>query len=426
MSIHPRNQSAPTRVFIARLVGTPIFDPLGDQVGKVHDVVVILRLTGPPRVVGLVVEVSTRRRVFLPFTRVTDIRPGAVISTGLLNMRRFEQRNVETVVMGELLDRSVSMKDGSGQVVIEDAAMEQERGRDWLITQLFVRRRESGGLFRRGATALISTEDVAGLGPSIDAQGATTFLSTLIDLKAADLADVLSDLPEQRMIEVASQLDNQRLADVLEELGDDDRVEILTALELRRAADVLDEMEPDDAADLVSELPEQQAAQLLELMEPEEARDIRRLMAYAEDEAGGLMTTEPIILPPEATIARAIAHARREDINPALATMVIVCRPPLETPTGRYLGVLHLQRALREPPMEPIGQYLDTDLDPVAPTDSLNKVTRLLATYNHTAVPVVDEDRRVLGAISVDDVLDALLPDNWRDLDDDESEVTHV
>ncbi|MDO5494597.1 MAG: CBS domain-containing protein [bacterium] len=412
--------SAPARVFIARLVGTSVFDPLGDEVGKVHDVVTIIRPTGAPRVVGLVVEVVGRRRVFLPLTRVTGIEPGSVISTGLLNMRRFEQRTVETLVVSELLDRTVDLTDGSGRVVIEDVAMEQQRSRDWVLTQLFVRRREGSKLFRRGDTSLISVDDVRGLGPSAETQGATSLLATLGDLKAADLADVLHDLPEARRLEVAKELDNERLADVLEELGDDDRVEILSGLDVSRAADVLDVMQPDDAADLVAELPEHQASQLLELMEPEEAEDVRRLLAYEEDEAGGLMTTEPLILPPEATIATALAHARRQDVPPALAAMVIVARPPLETPTGRFLGVLHLQRALREPPNEPIGKHLDTDLEAVLATDSLQRVTRMLATYNLTMVPVVDDDRRVLGAISVDDVLDALLPENWRDIDDHE------
>lgn len=412
--------SAPSRVFIARLVGTPVFDPIGDEVGKVHDVVALIRMSGAPRIVGLVVEVTARRRVFLPLTRVTGIEPGAVITTGLLNIRRFEQRSLETLVVAELLDRGVSMRDGSGTVVIEDVAMEQQRSRDWVISQLFVRRREGSGIFRRGETSLISVDDVTGIGPSAEVQGATSLLASLGDLKAADLADVLHDLPEPRRHEVAAELDNERLADVLEELGDEDRVSLINALDVTRAADVLDVMQPDDAADLVADLPEQQAAQLLELMEPEEARDVRRLLEYAEDVAGGLMTTEPIILPPEATIATALAHARRQDINPALATMIIVCRPPTETPSGRYLGVLHLQEALREPPNNPIGSYLDTTLEPVSPTDSLLQVARHLATYNNTAVPVVDDERHVLGAVSVDDVLDALLPENWRDLDDQE------
>ena len=110
---------------MARLIGTSVFDPLGDEVGKVHDVVVLLQMRGEPRAVGFVIEVSSRRRVFLPLSRVTAIEPGAVITTGLMNIRRFTQRHVETLVVGELLDRVVTMRDGSGNVPVRDVAIER-------------------------------------------------------------------------------------------------------------------------------------------------------------------------------------------------------------------------------------------------------------------------------------------------------------
>jgi Mg/Co/Ni transporter MgtE len=134
------------------------------------------------------------------------------------------------------------------------------------------------------------------------------------------------------------------------------------------------------------------------------------------------MTTEPVILPPETPIAAALAHVRREDLTPALASMVFVCRPPLESPTGRFLGVVHMQRLLREPPHEAIGGLLDTEIERVTVDAPLAQLTRLLATYNLLALPVVDEERRLLGAVSVDDVLDHLLPTDWRDADDDETD----
>ncbi|WP_052436358.1 magnesium transporter [Georgenia sp. SUBG003] len=405
---------------MARLKGTAVFDPLGDQVGRVHDVVVVMRLKGAPRAVGLVVEVSSKRRVFVPLTRVTSIDAGAVITTGLLNIRRFSQRATETLVVGELLDRQVTFRDGSGTGTVEDVAMEQQRNRDWYVTKLFVRRNAGRGLVgRRGEALVVDVDDVTGLAGNRAQQGATALLATLEDLKPADLADVLHDLPDNRRLEVAAELDDERLADVLEELGEEDRVAIVSGLDLDRAADVLDVMQPDDAADLVSELPVERASELLERMEPEEAEDVRRLLAYEEHTAGGLMTTEPLILAPEATVATALAHARRQDVTPALAAMIFVVRPPLETPTGRLLGVVHLQRALREPPHQLIGSLLDKDVDALRPTDDIGKVTRLLATYNLTALPVVDESRRLLGAVSVDDVLDHLLPDDWREADEE-------
>lgn len=407
---------------MARLAGTNVFDPIGDRLGRVRDVVVLLRAKGPLRAVGLVVEVPGRRRVFLPLSRVTSIDTGAVIATGLLNVRRFEQRRTETLVVGQLLDRHLTMRDGSGEVTVEDVALEQQRNRDWTIGRLFVRRLGSGsrGLsFRRGETFLVDVDAVVGLTGVAEPQGATALLATFEDLKPADVADALHDLPAARRLEVAAELDVERLADILEELGDEDRIAIVSGLEAGRAADVLDAMQPDDAADLIGELPAEQASELLGLMEPDEADDVRRLLAYDEHTAGGLMTTEPVILPPEATIAAALAHARRSDVTPALAAVVFVVRPPLETPTGRFLGVAHIQRLLREPPHASVGSVLDKDIEPVEPDATIGRVTRLLATYNLTALPVVDEERRLLGAISVDDVLDHLLPDDWREADSD-------
>ena len=404
---------------MARLIGTSVFDPLGDEVGKVHDVVVLLQMRGEPRAVGFVIEVSSRRRVFLPLSRITAIEPGAVITTGLMNIRRFTQRHVETLVVGELLDRVVTMRDGSGNVTVRDVAIERDRGMDWKVTRLFVQRASSGPLgLRRGETFTVRPDEVSGLAASADQQGATALLATLEDLKPADLADVMRDLPQDSQMRVAAELTDERLADVLEELGNEDAVALLSRLEAGRAAHVLDAMQPDDAADLVAELPQLKATELLGLMEPEEAEDVRRLMAYDEYTAGGLMTTEPIILPPESTVATFLAQSRKAEVPPALAAVGFVCRPPLESPTGKFVGMIHFQRALRERPQRMVGSIVDTDVDSVRPEDSIGTVTRLLATYNLTALPVLDDAGRLLGAVSVDDVLDHLMPDDWRVADE--------
>ena len=404
---------------MARLIGTSVFDPLGDAVGKVHDVVVLLQMRGEPRAVGFVIDVSSRRRVFLPLSRITAIKPGAVITTGLMNIRRFTQRHVETLVVGELLDRVVTMRDGSGTVTVRDVAIERDRGMDWKVTRLFVQRASSGPLgLRRGETFTVRPDEVSGLADSADKQGATALLATLEDLKPADLADVMRDLPQDSQMRVAAELADERLADVLEELGNEDAVALLSRLEAGRAADVLDVMQPDDAADLVADLPQLKAAELLGLMEPEEAEDVRRLMAYDDYTAGGLMTTEPIILPPESTVATFLAQSRKAEVPPALAAVGFVCRPPLESPTGKFVGMIHFQRALRERPQRLVGSIVDTDVDSVRPEDSIGTVTRLLATYNLTALPVLDDAGRLLGAVSVDDVLDHLMPDDWRVADE--------
>lgn len=407
--------TTPTRVFAARLVGLPIFDPQGDQVGKVRDLVVTLRTEGTqPRVLGMVAEVFGRRRIFVPMTRVTNIDSGHVYTTGLLNMRRFEQRSTETLVIGQMLDRTVTIKDSGVTGTVYDVAMEPARTRDWVLSRVAVRE-PSKGFRRRGQSHVVEWRDVVGLSRTDDRQGATHLVAALNEMRPADAASILHDLPPERRTAVALALDDERLADVLEELPEDDQVEILKGLDSERAADVLEEMSPDDAADLVSDLPPETAEILLGLMEPEEAEDVRRLMSYVENTAGAMMTSEPVILGPDATIADALAHVRNPDLTPALAALVYVCRPPLETPTGKLLGVAHIQRLLREPPSTLVAGALDDSMEWLRPEATIDEVAAHLATYNLVAAPVVDEDRRLIGAVTVDDLLDHMLPANWRE-----------
>ncbi|MEU1266414.1 magnesium transporter MgtE N-terminal domain-containing protein [Streptomyces cellulosae] len=411
--------SGAPRFFVSHIAGVAVFDPAGDQVGRVRDLVVILRPgRRPPRLLGLVVELSTRRRIFLPMTRVTSVQAGQVITTGVLNVRRFEQRPTERLVFGELLDRRVTLVETGEEVTVLDLSVHQlQARREWEIDRVFVRKGKKGRAFRRGKGETLTVEWSAVTGFSLEeaGQGAENLLATFEQLRPADLANVLHHLSPKRRAEVAAALDDDRLADVLEELPEDDQVEVLGVLAEERAADVLEAMDPDDAADLLGELPEADKERLLSLMRPADAADMRRLMSYEEHTAGGLMTTEPIILRPDATVADALARIREPDLSPAHAAQVYVCRPPEETPTGKYLGTVHFQRLLRDPPYTLVGSMLDDDLRPLDPEATLPVVAGFFAAYDMVAAPVVDEAGSLLGAVTVDDVLDHMLPGDWRE-----------
>jgi Mg/Co/Ni transporter MgtE len=142
---------------------------------------------------------------------------------------------------------------------------------------------------------------------------------------------------------------------------------------------------------------------------------VRRLLSYGDYTAGGLMTAEPVIMLPDATVAEALALVRNPELSPAIAAQVFVVRPPQATPTGRFLGTAHLQRLLREPPSALVSGLVEKDTGSLRPDTPIEEVTRHLATYNLVAAPVVDEHDRLLGAVSVDDVLDHMLPEDWRD-----------
>ena len=407
--------STNARVFLAHLNGLGVFDPMGDHMGKVRDATMVLRSgANPPRLTGLVVEVPPRRRIFVPMTKVTAIDSGQIIVTGMVNLRRFEQRRNETLVTAELLDRSVKLIGSDEMVTIEDIGVEQTRNREWLVEKLFVRRAPTG-FRRRSEKMIVDWNSVTGLSRPNQDQPAEQLLATMDSLRPADVAAMLHELSPKRRLEIARELDDQRLADVLEELPDQDQVEILQTLEAERAADVLEEMDPDDAADLISELSPERAEDLLERMEPDEAEDIRRLLSYDDFSAGGMMTSEPIVMAPDETVADALARIRNPDLSPALASQVYVCRTPTETPTGKYLGVCHFQRLLREPPSSLVSSIIDTSIEPMRPDTPLSDLTRSFAAYNLVALPVVDESGSLVGAVTFDDLVDHMLPEDWRE-----------
>ena len=408
-----------TRVFAARLAGLAVFDPNGDPVGRVRDVVVTLRLPGdPPRVLGLVIEVQ-RRRIFIAVGKIKSIDVGQlVLTTGRLSLKRFEQRVGEVLVLTELLDRKVTVLRSGTEVTLVDCAITEGR-RDWLLTHVAVREGR-----RRGHVSTVAWDEVSGLNLNPGEQGAANLLAAFEKLRPADLANVMHDLSDKRRAEVAAALDDERLADVLEELPEEDQVEILDSLEVERAADVLEAMAPDDAADLLGELPAHKAEALLDLMEPEEAEPLRRLLSYGDYTAGGMMTTEPVILQANATVAEALAMIRNEDLTPALASQVYVVRTPTEVPTGKFLGIAHTQALLRAVPSSLVSAIIDTDLNPLPIQAPLSEVTSHFAIYNLVSAPVVDPEGRLVGAVTVDDVLDHLLPPNWRGRPTEGAELT--
>ncbi|WP_166985010.1 magnesium transporter MgtE N-terminal domain-containing protein [Canibacter zhoujuaniae] len=407
------------RVFITRLASRPVFDPYGDRIGKVRDVVVVERKDDPPRVVGFVIEIPGRKRVFVPISDIVSVESGQVISNGLINVRRFEQRGGEHRVIAEIVGRVRPLVAGAESARIEDAALEQTRSGEWVISELFVKIPKNTGPFARPVSKVVTWGELQHRENQTDPNSAEHLIQELVDLKPADLAEALLELPSSRRKEVVSQLPDDMVADALEEMDEADQLAILAWLNSDRAAGVLDQMEPDDAADLISALPDQHGEELLGLMEPEEAEDVRRLLAYEQDTAGGLMNPSPIVLSAESTVAEAMAHIRNSEVPAAMAAAVYVTLPPFETPTGEFKGIVHFQRMLRYPPHETLSTLLDDEIEPVRVDQSAAEVARRLASYDLVAVPIVDQHNNLLGVVTIDDVLDHLLPDDWRHADED-------
>ncbi len=411
------------RVYVARLSRMMVLGPLGESFGRVRDVVISISIVRQqPRVLGLVVDLATRRSIFIPILRVTAIEPHAVtLRSGNVSLRHFEQRPGEVLALGQVLDTPVRVRDpelpelAGVDVLITDLGIEQTRTRDWMVTKVAVRTHRRLG--RRGPVQVVDWQNVQGLTPSALAmpdQGVAQLLAQFEGRKAVDVADAIRGLPVKRRYEVLKALDDERLADILQELPERHQADVLAQLGTERAADVLEAMDPDDAADLLGMLNPTDAELLLTRMDPGDSGAVRRLLTHSPDTAGGLMTSDPVVLTPDTAVAEALARARDPDLTPALSSMVFVARPPTATPTGRYLGCIPLQRLLREPPAHLVGGIVDSDLLTLSPGTALGAVTRYFAAYNLVCGPVVDDQSHLLGAVTVDDLLDHLLPHDWR------------
>ena len=398
-------------MYVSRVTRLPLVGADGADIGRVVDVV--LDLSGrPPHVNGFVVAVG-RRRVFVGAGRVGEIATdGLRLRRGSINLRQFELRPGERLAMGELVGRRVR-----GERVVDVGITPAPEPFAWEVATIALG--GSRGLTgRRRGPEVIDWSEAGELFAderSIDRQAAA-----LESLHPAEMAAALRRLPLSRRRVLASALEDDRLADLLEELSEDEQVRLVEGLDQERLARVLDEMEADDAADLLAEFSATRQAELLGAMDPEEAEPVRRLLVYEPDTAGGLMTPEPVILAPHATVAEALARIRDPDLPVPLAAQVFVCQPPLETPTGRFQGVVGVQRLLREAPGKPLARCVDEEWDPISADASEREVAERLAAYDVVAVPVTDAANRLVGAVTIDDVLDRMLPADWRTM-----RVTH-
>jgi CBS domain-containing protein len=229
----------------------------------------------------------------------------------------------------------------------------------------------------------------------------------LARLRPADLADIASQLGASDRATLFRSLDEETAADTLQEMSPRLQVSVLNSMDDERASDILEEMEPDDAADLLADLPEERADDLVELMEPEEAAEVKQLLGYPEDSAGGLMTTEFVALPRNLTADQAIARLR--EVAPDAETIYYVY---VTDESGRLVGVLSLRHLIVAPPQTPISELMIKDVISVPADANRDQAASLIAKYNLLALPVVDEQRGLLGIVTVDDVMDAMLEEH--------------
>ena len=395
-------------IYAFRVMRLPLLDAGGATIGRIQDIVAVPGRPGSaPRVVGFVAE-SQRRRIFVNANRIASLASdGARLRSWDVDLNPFKPKPGEVLIGTSIIDKKI---DGQTVSDVGLRAVEQPIGKSWEIAKVRLATR-TNVLRRRPSYRLVDVDEVPTL--FTPASEAAAEAARLRDMHPAEVATIVRALPLSRRRQLAAAMDDERLADVLEELPEAEQLHLIEGLDLDRLIDVLDEMEYDDLADLLGEMPREQRARILVAMDDEEADVLRRLLAYEAGTAGGMMTPELIVLGPTATVADALAQIRDPDWVVSIAAQVFVCQPPFKAPTGKFLGTAHVQRLLRESPSLELRHCVSTD--PVVAPDATDRaVAELLARYDMLAVAVCDSKRQLLGAVTVDDVLDRLLGAAWR------------
>ena len=404
-------------LYLSQLIGRPVRDQGGDAIGSVADLIVAVGERYPP-VTGLVVA-AARRQIFLPWTSVESVdASGARLNTLMLDLAKFSQRPNEILLKQDLMDKQIVDIDGRRVVRVNDLSLDViegslrlvavDVGASGLLRRLGIER-PMRGVARRMNIPLheryIDWEDVDPVESSIASVKLRVPHAGLAELHPADLAEIIDQLTPQDRAGVLASLDNEAVADAIEEMDPETQVEVLEDLHPDRAADILEEMSPDDAADLVADLPDNTREEILARMEQEEAAELGELLAYPEESAGGIMTTEYIAVPATLTAAQAIDKLR--ELEPDAETIYYVYVVDEEE---ALVGVLSLRDLIVAKPVTLIRDVMIKEPITVKVLDDQDHVAGVIARYNLLAVPVIDDNGHLEGIVTVDDALDAVAP----------------
>jgi len=407
--------------YLSGVTGRPVRDGQGEPIGKVDDLIVAVGDRYPP-VTGLVI-LAARRRIFLPWTAVESLDGGGLLlHTRTLDIGVFHQRPNEILLRKDLLDRQIVDIDGRRVVRVNDLRLDEVAGSLRLVAvdvgaAGLMRRLGFEGPFRtlarRAGRAMperyIDWEDVDPVESSIASVKLRVPHKGLASLHPADLADILDQLAPPDRAGVLASLADEAVADAMEEMEPEAQVEVMEDLHPARAADILEEMSPDDAADLVAELDQDTRDEILSHMTKAEADEVQELLGYAEDSAGGIMTTQFIALAEHLTADEAIDRLRQ--LEPDAETIYYVY---ITDDDGRLTGVLSLRDLIVANPHTAIGAVMIREPVAVSVSATQEEAAEVVAHYNLLAVPVVDDERHLVGIVTVDDALDTIIPTAWK------------
>ncbi len=399
--------------FFSQIQGKPIYDHEGRLVGRLRDLAIHWERE-TPKITGI--KYARRVQNHIPIEQVDQVTHGGLRLKGKLKEDELIPLQADEIYMGKwLMDKQIIDLKGTKVVRVNDIKLFwlQTDDRRYMVPAAvdiglrgLARRLGLEFLFKRRENHFVWWQFIQHLEEKTANLQLRREQQQLDQLHPADLADLIEDLDYKKRTDFIEDLDVETAAEAFAEMDMDTQIEIIEHLDSRQASDLLEEMPPDEAADLLGELPEERADELLNLMEPEEAQEVRELMDYEEDTAGALMTTEYLALPPSLTVEEAITQLRKLASEAETIYYLYILE---EDETLK--GVISLRELIIAEPKTQLQDFMQTRIIHVHPLDDHEKVAELLNKYSLLAIPVVTEDEKMLGIITVDDVLEILIPD---------------
>ncbi len=397
-------------IYLSELLGRPLLDKKGDAIGKIRDLNVV---PGDPFpfVEGLYVK-TPQGTAYISMKEINVLNKRVVTMRGDAGTIVYaEPREKEILIAKHIMDKQIVDINGVKVVRVNDVQLGQVNDHFGMLAIDVgfggIIRRLGFGKARKGT--LIPWKYVTTLEPGLDRLTLTMTRKSLAEMHPVDMAEILSQVSMQERTALLSSLDEETAGDVIGELDEETAAKIISEMEPEKAADVLEQMDPDEAADVLGDLPEKKAVELLSRMDKEEAEEVRELLEHDEDTAGGLMTTDYICFPPDMSAEDVMKELRllAPDIE-MIYYLYVVDREE------HLLGVLSLKDLILASPGSMLSSFMVTNPKTVLATEDKKEVAEMVSRYNLYAIPVVDEEDHILGIITVDDVVDMLLPSPIR------------
>lgn len=403
-----------TMLHLSSVVGSPLLDGPGAKLGRVEDLICRLGDQGYPLITGLKAGIAGRDS-FVPAEQIASLRAGATqLRTAKLNLKSFERRQGEVLLREDLLGRSVINVQTAHLIKAREVELAEVDG-SWRVVGITPGAR--GGVRRllernhdHTATEFVdwrSLEPFVGHVPSARLRLAPR-IGRLHPAQIADLVEAASHDEGEEILRAVRD-DRELEADVFEELDEEHQLEFLRERSDAQVAAVLANMASDDAADLLLELAQDRRQPVLALMPPDRQRKLRKLLGYNPSTAGGLMNDEFILMPETATVAHALARVRDSECAPEAIAAVFT-----HDAAQGLRGAVGLPELIRAPAEGTLESLVEHPPIAVTPDADVPEIARLMTDYNLVTLPVVDAEQRLVGVLAVDDVLELMLPSDWR------------